>query len=58
MNSLTFFKLSVKGIFAAVMFALFLWKMSERIVLYQQEDVTLGDKVKIFSLRVNMLSRI
>ena len=58
MNSLTFFKLSVKGIFAVAMFALFLWKMSERIVLYQQEDVTLGDKVKIFSLRVNMLSRI
>ena len=50
MNSLTFFKLSVKGIFTAAMFGLFLWKMSERIVLYQQEDVTLGDKVKSLTL--------
>ena len=56
MTPLTFFKLSVKGIFTAAMFALFVWKMAERIVLYQQEDVTLGDEVQNFHLN-NFLSR-
>jgi len=48
MTQLQCFKLLVKGMFTAAMFSLFLWKMFERIVRFQQEDITLGDKVKIF----------
>ncbi len=52
MTASTFFKVSVKGLFIVAMIGLFLWKMGERIVRYQQENITLGDNIKFFfSLR-------
>jgi hypothetical protein len=52
MTASTFFKVLVKGLFIVAMIGLFLWKMGERIVRYQQENITLGDNIKFFfSLR-------